>query len=451
MDAKTLWNSILTELEMVLSRGSFKTFFGNSRPVSFDNNLLTISLVNGQVKDFVERRYSQVVLEIAQRVAKKNIQLSFVVKKGAEIKSESGPLFEEKPEEKTPTGNLEAARTLAAKIRLRPDFTLETFAVSGSNQLAHAAAQAVIRSPGNAYNPLYLWGGVGVGKTHLMQAVGNELLFKNSGIKIVYVTSEQFTNEITVGIRNKTMDKFRDKYRSAQCLFMDDVQFIAGKDSTQEEFFHTFNVIRENGGQIILTSDKPPSQIELLEDRIRSRFEQGLVIDIAPPDFELRTAILLIKAKQKNVELSMPVAQFVAEKILETRQLEGILTRLIAESRIKEAAITVDLTAKIIGKPAPLVKKASVTDVLRLIASYYGIKINDLRGERRKKEFVFPRQVSMWFLHKELELTLEQTGKELGGRDHTTVIHGCDKINWLLQHEEEIKKEVLGIKQRLSG
>ncbi|MCL5675981.1 MAG: chromosomal replication initiator protein DnaA [Patescibacteria group bacterium] len=441
MDKQLLWKTVLAELEINLTRGSYKTIFGKSRAILLNDNNLTVGLANGQIKSLVEKKYRENIGDICQRILKKPMGVSFVVDSRPDLlPKDLGPLFEEVVKKN------QGPETRAG---LNPYFTFANFAVSSSNQLAHAAALAVVKNPGSAYNPLYLWGGVGVGKTHLMQAVGHELFNKIDGFKIVYVTSEQFTNEITMGIRNRNMEKLHAKYRGANCLLIDDIQFIAGKDKTQEEFFHTFNVIREGGGQVILTSDQPPSQIALLEDRIRSRFEQGLVVDIAGPDFELRTAILLIKAKQRGLELPMPVAQFVAEKITESRKLEGILTRLLAESRLKNLGIDINMAGRVIGEPVFAPKKASVKDVFHLIASHYGIKLNDLRGGRRKKEFVWPRQILMWFLHQELGLTLEETGRELGGRDHTTIIYGCDKISQLFKNEERVRTEILGIKQRL--
>lgn len=443
MEAKTLWKSILAELEMVLSRGSFKTFFSNSRAETFIDNTLTIALANGQIKDFVENRYRQVVLDIGQRLTKKNIQIAYLVKQLLPQEKNPGPLFEQSPfvvEEKN----------AAAKSHLRSDFTFDTFAVSGSNQLAYAAAQAVVRSLGTAYNPLYLWGGVGVGKTHLMHAVGRALLAKNPVLRIVYCMSEEFTNEITLAIRNKTTDKFREKYRGADALLIDDIQFIAGKDSTQEEFFHTFNVVQREGGQVILTSDKPPHEISGLEDRIRSRFEGGLVADIAPPDLELRAAILLIKSKQKNINLPMDVAQFVAQKVESARKLEGVLSRLITESFARHAVLDLSLAQEVLGQPFEMTqKKASAKDVFSLVCSFYGVKMSDLKGQSRKKETVFPRQVLMWFLHEELGLTLQDVGGQLGSRDHTTILHGCEKIGLLFKGSERVRNELLGIKQKL--
>lgn len=443
MDAKNLWQTILAELEITLSKGSFKTFFSNSRAQSFDNNLLTIALANAQIKNFVEERFGQVVLEICQRITKKNVRLAFVINKtNTPMEKISGPLFDQEQNSKT---------QVAAKFHLRPDFTFDNFAVSSSNQLAHAAAQAVVKSVGTAYNPLYLWGGVGVGKTHLMHAIGHALLAKNPNIKIVYCMSEEFTNEITVAIRNRTTDRFREKYRGADVLLIDDIQFIAGKNTTQEEFFHTFNVVQREGGQVILTSDKPPHEITGLEDRIRSRFEGGLIADIQPPDFELRTAILLIKAKQKDINLPMDVAQLIAERVDGARKLEGVLARLVTESQTKHITLDISFAQEIMGQPTPAVKKAPVKDVYQLISSFYGVKMSDLKGQSRKKEMVFPRQVLMWLLHQELGLTLEEVGGQLGNRDHTTILHGCEKIKALFNTSEKIKTELLGIKQRLYG
>ena len=337
---------------------------------------------------------------------------------------------------------------------LRPDFNFETFAVSSTNQMAHAAAQAVAKTPGKAYNPLFLYGGVGVGKTHLMQAIGNTLLARSPRAKVVYCTGEEFTNEIVNAIRKKTTDEFKKKFRTIRLLLVDDIQFIAGKEKAQEEFFHTFNAIWRVGGQIVLTSDRPPEEINKLEARLRSRFEGGLTIDIQPPDFELRTAILLIKAQQQGIKLPMDVAQLIAGNITSTRKLEGTLTRVISESKTRKTPLTPELATAILGKTngnTTLQKVVKPKEILSAVASHFNLKIADLTGITRPKQIAEARQIVMYLLRTELKTSLVEIGNLLGGRDHTTVMHGVNKITKVLPESEDLRVDIMGIKTKLYG
>jgi chromosomal replication initiator protein len=337
---------------------------------------------------------------------------------------------------------------------LRQDFTFENFAVSSTNQMAHAAAIAVSKALGKAYNPLFLYGGVGVGKTHLMQAVAHEVLKKNPRLKVICCTGEEFTNEIVNAIRKKTTQEFKQKFRTTKLLMVDDIQFIAGKDRAQEEFFHTFNSVWRAGGQIILTSDRRPEEISKLEDRLRSRFEGGLTIDIQPPDFELRTAILLIKAQQRKFNLPMDIAQLIASNITSTRKLEGFLTRIMTEAITRKEPLTVELVSAIIGKSNGAVisqRLVKPKEVISAVANHFEIKIADLTGERRQKIIVVPRQVLMYLLRTELKIQLVEIGRLLGGRDHSTIIHGVEKITHSLPTSEQLRVDIAGIKQRLYG
>jgi len=292
-----------------------------------------------------------------------------------------------------------------------------------------------------------------VGKTHLMQAVGHEILAKNPDAAVVYCTGEEFTNEIIEAIRNKTTANFRHKYRQARVLLLDDVQFIGGKETVQEEFFHTFNAVHKEGGQVVLTSDRLPNEIAGLEDRLRSRFEGGLTVDIQPPGFELRTAILLIKAQQLNMELPMRVAQVVAANVESTRKLEGVLLRLSGEQVAKKEALTEELAMallnKINGETVRLKSRVTATQVVRLVAEYYQLKTTDIRGERRLKTVALPRQVVMYLLRKELRLSLKEVGRVLGGRDHSTVLHGQEKVSRLLSESEDLRLDVINIRKQI--
>lgn len=450
MDEKSLWKTVLAELQLTLTPGSYQTLFSKSSLLVLKDNVATIALANVQIKNMAEERYYALLKEILDRITKNNNSLVFEVLKERAItkKEDLGPLFEERTETDEDSDLIYTIQ----KLKLRPDFTFENFAVSGSNQLAYAAALAVTKNPGNAYNPLYVWGGVGVGKTHLVHAIAHALILKARKTNIVYCSGEEFTNEITMAIRNKSTDKFKNKFRSAQALVIDDIQFIAGKDTTQEEFFHTFNAVQREGGQVILTSDQPPHEITGLEDRIRSRFESGLVVDIQAPDLELRTAILMIKTKQKGIELTMGLSQKAAQKLTGARQIEGFIARVLGEVQMNGAEINEALVDKILdikSSPNGNTKKTDAKKVITAVCSYYNIKISDLRGSRRKREVVRPRQILMWLLRESSGLTLKEVGTVLGGRDHTTIMHGVETVTRLMENSELIKNDVVGIRARL--
>lgn len=442
MDNKNLWQQVLEELKISVSRAIFQTLFSGTSLVSLKNNVATVGCPSSYIQSLIETRYYSLLKDILDRKTKSSNSLLFIVSAlYREEKKDLGPLFEK--EEVVPSAS-------AASLRL--DFTFENFCVSSVNQLPYAAATAVARNPGSAYNPLFLWGGVGVGKTHLMQAIGHEILKNHPEKKVIYCMGEEFTNGIINAIRSKTTDVFKKKYRSAQVLLLDDVQFIAGKTTVQEEFFHTFNAIMQEGGQVVLISDRPPEEISKLEERLRSRFEGGLIIDIPPPDFELRSAILLTKARQKGIDLPMDVAQIVASNIESTRKLEGFLVRLKSESETKKIPISSELAQSLLGKAIENGERKKIKkpkEIIEMVANYYNLKIGDLKGPRRIKEFVLPRQISMYLLRTEANLPLMAIAEFLGGRDHTTIMHGVEKITKLLSENEDLRVEISGIKQKL--
>ena len=338
------------------------------------------------------------------------------------------------------------------RARIRPSFTFENFAVSSSNQMAHAAAEAVSRDLGSAYNPLFIWGGVGVGKTHLMVSVGNYVLRKDPGKKVLFCTGEDFTNDIVEGIRNKTTQAFRNKYRKLDLLLIDDIQFIAGKDTVQEEFFHTFNAVTSVGGQIILTSDRPPSEISKLEERLRSRFEAGLIVDIAPPDFELRCAITQIKAKEKGIDLTSEQVQMIAANSEAARKIEGILTRLLTEIHLKNIVVTNDLIESMFSKSLETsgrITRSSPDDVVDAVSKYFQIGKRLLLSDTRARPIARPRQILMYLLRTHLGVPLEEVGRIAGGRDHTTVMHAVEKITELATNDVQIREDILKIKQTI--
>lgn len=449
MTTEELWKAILGELELELSKATFKTFFSQTRLVSLNNGVATIACPNPLITATIESRYYALIKERLERFTNQNCSLLFTVSPQTKgVGTSSLPLFSPLPVQT----NLQ---DLIRKAHLNPLNTFENFAVSGSNQMAYAASDAVAKNPGSAYNPLFLWGGTGVGKTHLMHAIGHAVLRKNSKSHIIYCMGEEFTNEIVVAIQNKTTQQFRQKYRNSELLLLDDVQFIAGKNAVQEEFFHTFNAIHRVGGQIVLTSDRPPHEIAKLEDRLRSRFEGGLTIDVSPPDFELRCAILRIKAKQRRIDLPMDITQLIGANITDTRKLEGTLVRLVSESQTKKLPISLELAQNILGQ-APgngEMKRLNTSpqNVIRAVAFYFNLKESAILGESRSKPIVYPRQILMYLLRTELGTQLVEIGTLLGGRDHTTVMHGVDKITNALGSDERLRQIIVEIKNRLSG
>jgi chromosomal replication initiator protein len=317
------------------------------------------------------------------------------------------------------------------KAHLREDFSFDTFAVSGSNEMAHAAAQAVAKQPGQIYNPLFLWGNVGVGKTHIMQAIGNVILKTNPDTPLLYCMGEEFLNEIISAIRTKRTMEFKEKYRNLKVLLIDDIQFIAGKDTAQEEFFHTFNAITRAGGQVIMTSDRPPYDIHPLEERLRSRFEAGLTVDIQQPTFELRTAILLIKSQKRGMELPMEIAQMIASEVESARKLEGVLSKLHSTLFLTNQPLSKDLVRSVLGnesRPVVSRKKVKPGHIVRAVTSHYHVSPNTLRSGSRKKEYVLARHVAMYLLKSELDLPYTEIGSAFGGRDHSSVMHAVQKI-----------------------
>lgn len=342
----------------------------------------------------------------------------------------------------------------AQKAHLREDFNFDTFAVSGSNEMAYAASQAVAQSPGSVYNPLFIWGGVGVGKTHIMQSIGNVILKNNPETNITYCMGEEFLNEIISAIRSKKTIEFKEKYRQLKVLLIDDIQFIAGKDTAQEEFFHTFNAITRAGGQIIMTSDRPPHEIHPIEDRLRSRFEGGLTIDIQQPTFELRTAILLIKSQKLGLDLSMDLAQMVAAEVESTRKLEGVVFKIHSAHRFRNRPLDQNLIREVLGeesRPVISKKKLKPSAIMRAVTSHFHISTNTLRGNSRKKEYVTARHIAMFLMKKELDLPYTEIGNSFGGRDHSSVMHAVSKIESKLENDAPLSQDVSAIRVSLSS
>lgn len=448
-DTKSAWHDTLEIIKVSVSPAIFSTWFSQTHPIKIDEInqrfLVEIGCPTSYIKNFVETRYFGLIQDSATKVLGKPCDLTFTVKENpekgrGETKSPS-PLFE--------TGETDEEFTQALqKARIRANFTFENFAVSGSNQMAHAAALAVSENLGSAYNPLFIWGGVGVGKTHLMGAVGNSAIKKNPSLKVLFCTSETFTNDIIEGIRNKTTQSFRDKYRKLDLLLIDDIQFIAGKDTAQEEFFHTFNAVTSSGGQVILTSDRPPSEIAKLEERLRSRFEAGLIVDVAPPDFELRCAITQIKAKERELGLNMEQVQMIAANLDSARKIEGALIKLMNLAGGKKIEITSEMIEKIISHGVEgngkIIKKDPQA-IIDVICNYYQIGKRSLLGSSRARTLARPRQILMYILRTDLRISLEDVGR-IVGRDHSTVMHAVEKITQLNITDVHIREDISKIR-----
>lgn len=447
---KTSWKDILEIIKVSVSPAIFSTWFSQTHLSSVkevgERYLIEIGCSSSFVKGTIESRYFGLIQDSSSKVLGKPCDLIFIVKENPDknklVESSPSPLFQS---ENRNDGLIE----ILQKAKIRPNFTFENFAVSGSNQMAHAAALAVSDTLGSAYNPLFIWGGVGVGKTHLMGAVGNSSLKKNPNLKVLLCTGESFTNDIIEGIRNKTTQNFRDKYRKLDLLLIDDIQFIAGKDTAQEEFFHTFNAVTSAGGQVILTSDRPPSEIARLEERLRSRFEAGLIVDIAPPDFELRCAITQIKAKERGLALEMEQIQMIAGNVDSARKIEGVLIKLITETKLRHLEINQELIESVIGKGTETNGKAikkDPADVIEAVSSYYQVGKRSLLGDSRARPIARPRQILMYLLRTHLGISLEEVGRLVGDRDHTTVMHAVGKITELATTDVHIREDISKIK-----
>jgi chromosomal replication initiator protein len=455
MDLQKLWKSVLAEIELSVSKATFQTHFAHSELVSFEDGVASIGFSNPLMRTLVETRYYSLVKSVLDHQAKQNTSLVFVVvpKKETLDPASAGPLFAQGLEKQEVS-----ISSVARRLHIHPESTFDGFAVSTTNQMAYAAATAVAKNPGTAYNPLFFYGGTGVGKTHLMHAIANQLLGARPNMRIVYCMGEEFLNEIVEAIQTKSARQFKQKYRSAELLLVDDVQFIAGKQTAQEEFFHTFNAVHREGGQIVLTSDRPPSEISRLEDRLRSRFEGGLTVDVAAPDFELRVAIANIKAETLGLAVPPEAAQLIAANITDTRAIEGFLRRLTTEIATRHTTVTTELVSSLLniknkGNGIVLLEKSakrvSPQEVLDSVAAYFGIKTTALKGAKRDRPIARPRQVFMYLCRTELGLTHEDIGGSLGGRDHTTVMHGVETITRELSTNVRLREAVEGIKQKL--
>lgn len=448
-DLNQLWEKTLNIIKGEMSEVSFNTWIKSCEPISMSDTTIKISVPNTFTQDILEKRYKDLVVNSIKASCSKTYKIEFLV--ASEINTIEEKASNPKTKKQKSEENLNPTDDMTTT--LNPKYTFDSFVIGNSNRFAHAASLAVAEAPAKAYNPLFIYGGVGLGKTHLMHAIGHYILQNNSKSKVVYVSSEKFTNELINAIKDDKNEEFRNKYRNIDVLLIDDIQFIAGKERTQEEFFHTFNALHDANKQIILSSDRPPKEIPTLEDRLRSRFEWGLIADIQVPDFETRMAILKKKADVENLSVANEVMVYIATKIKSNiRELEGALTRIIAYSSLTNRAITVDLASEalkdIISKKQG--KHVTIEIIQDIVASYFNLRIEDLKSQRRTRNVSYPRQIAMYLSRKLTDMSLPKIGEEFGGRDHTTVIHAYEKISDNLNRDESLQHTIEELNKKIT-
>ena len=456
MNQDQVWSQVQEELRFQLAKRTYDMWLKNTSVLSADENTYRIAVPSKLAKDWLSDRFSGLIQETLQAVTGTDVEIDFVISPanrrphtgtdpdwGTNGSDRNGHEAGAEPEDEGP---------VITPSELNARFKFSSFVVGHNSQFAHAAAKAVAEAPGDSYNPLFLYGGVGLGKTHLMHAIGHEVHDRFPRKRVVYLTSEQFTNEVISSIATARMGEFRHKYRTVDVLLIDDVQFLAGKDRTKEEFFHTFNALHEINKQIVISSDRPPKEIPTLEDRLRSRFEWGLIADIQPADFETRLAILHSKLGTNSSLVPEDVLTFIAHKVQRNiRELEGALTRVQAFAAVHQRQVDADEAARLLADiiPASTRKPINVDRIQALVADYYNVTLEDMKGKRRDKHIVFPRQVAMFLVREETPSSLPAIGKAFGGRDHTTALHSIEKIANELKEDERLRYEVQAIRERL--
>lgn len=451
----TLWQAVLGEIELSVSRGSFVTWFKNTSLLRQKEGVYVVTVPNIFIKQQLERKFDDLIRSTLEKNGVKPTSLEYKISSSSNLHKKivdepvilSPAVTNSSVKEAVPAKN---ALSHSYRQGLNVRYTFETFIVGGANELAYAACQAIAQNPGSKYNPLFLYGGVGIGKTHLIQAVGNEVLAQNPNARVVYVSTEQFVQEFLDAIRYKKNTDFAGHYRGADVLIIDDIQFIAGKEKTQEEFFHTFNALHQANKQIIISSDKPPREIPTLEDRLRSRFAWGMSIDMQTPDFETRCAIIQTKAGAKGIQLPPDVVEYLAQGVrTNIRELEGTLNQLLALCEMKQINPDISLAKSLLGGGKNRPKHISAKQVVERTARHFHVNTDDILGPKRDKDIVLPRQVAMYMLRSELHLSFPKIARELGRKDHTTAIHSVEKIERELLVDNNIKDAVSQIKERL--
>ncbi|AEK87155.1 chromosomal replication initiation protein [Bacillus amyloliquefaciens XH7] len=439
-----LWNQALAQIEKKLSKPSFETWMKSTKAHSLQGDTLTITAPNEFARDWLESRDLHLIADTIYELTGEELSVKFVIPQNQDEENFMPKPQVEKAAKEEPSD--------FPQSMLNPKYTFDTFVIGSGNRFAHAASLAVAEAPAKAYNPLFIYGGVGLGKTHLMHAIGHYVIDHNPSAKVVYLSSEKFTNEFINSIRDNKAVDFRNRYRNVDVLLIDDIQFLAGKEQTQEEFFHTFNTLHEESKQIVISSDRPPKEIPTLEDRLRSRFEWGLITDITPPDLETRIAILRKKAKAEGLDIPNEVMLYIANQIdSNIRELEGALIRVVAYSSLINKDINADLAAEALKDIIPSSKPKVITikEIQRIVGQQFNIKLEDFKAKKRTKSVAFPRQIAMYLSREMTDSSLPKIGEEFGGRDHTTVIHAHEKISKLLIDDEQLQQQVKEIKEQL--
>jgi chromosomal replication initiator protein len=457
MNAEQAWQAALGELQLQLTKATFDTWVKSTYVVSSEDGTFLVGVHNAYAKDWLENRLLTTIKRTLVGIVGRSVDIRFIVrpKPGHKVKTSASRKAAEKagllaalPEQPhAPRRNKHTPHS-TVNTGLNPKYTFDTFVVGNSNRLAHAAATAVAENPGKSYNPLFIYGGVGLGKTHLLQAIGNMALMQTPNV--LYASSETFTNELINSIRGHSTEEFRAKYRNMDVLLIDDIQFIGGKESTQEELFHTFNTLHEAGKQFVMSSDRPPRAISTLEERLRSRFEWGLIADIQPPDLETRIAILRCKAELQPLEVPPDVVAFIASKIQSNiRELEGGLNRVLALARLFNSELTMEMAASALEDILARSDSLTVEQILDAVCFYYSLETPILKSRQRTQTIALARQVAMYLLKEELHYSLPHIGEILGGRDHTTILYGCEKVATGIEEDDQLRRDVLAIREEL--
>ena len=470
MSNHELWQAVLGELELSMSKANFTTWFSKTFLSACEGERVVVSVPNTFTKAWLEKKYSPAILKSLQNITSSRIREIVykvdikpnIIKLPAEespkaAASDAPAVAAVSDAGSTATPRNDAApasfkREYSTDSKLNPKYTFDAFVVGKGSELAHAAALAVAQNPGTKYNPLFIYGGVGLGKTHLLQAIGNEVLKRAPGSKILYVTCEKFTNDFIGAIKNSRAREFKDTYRSVDVLLIDDIQFLTGKEGTQEEFFHTFNALHENNRQVVMTSDRPPKQIPALEHRLVSRFEWGMTADISSPDFETRMAILETKCRERNYDLDPETLRYIATVIQSNvRELEGALNKIIAFHQFKNTKPSLETAKNLLSSFGSGQAQKNITpkQILHAVAQYFDVSVADMLGACREKRLAFPRQIIMFLMREETNSSFPSIGHEVGNRDHTTVMHACDKIRRELETNAKLRQDLELIKQRI--
>lgn len=451
MDSKEIWQTALGELEVTLSKANFTTWFKDTSILEATEKEIVIGVPNNFAKEWLQNKYHKEITQVLKKQFPDLGKISYKVSSPAAAHAPNPPKLE-KLDQEPPSAQPESpAKTYTANPHLNPKYRFENFVVGNSNRLAHATAQAISNKPGEVYNPLFLYGGVGLGKTHLVQAIGNEIIARSPKKKVIYVSCERFANDFIQSIQNGKINDFKKAYRDCDVLIVDDIQFLSGKDGTQEEFFHTFNTLHQTNRQIIMTSDRVPQAIPQMAERLTSRFGSGMVADIQLPNLEMREAILRSKCEEKSFQIDDEVVHYLAQNIESNiRELEGAINRIKTSCELGGEVASLDNVSKILEDIiVSKGKSLTVPKIIKVTGEFFKIDADDLLSAKRNHDLVWPRQIIMYLLRHEMNLSYPKIGRELNKKDHTTVMHGVEKIEKEIGQNEELKKELTLIKERL--